>query len=127
MEYLGLKLSNSFSLENISSVICYLIDTKVEIIQYKNFEIFRENLFFISQRLKLKNSPILIKTEKIYTLIGLDLTCETPELLILNHIYEGKNNLISLQKSSVCCWLNINEFITESLIEILLLNLEDQV
>ncbi len=129
--YLGIVNSKTLSLENISSIITYLVESKLEILQYKNIENFHENLSMLLERLKLMKSPILIKSDKIYSILGIDLTNEIPKLLILNHIYESNNNLVSIIKSSVCRWFNLNEFILENnndmLIEILLLNIENQI
>jgi hypothetical protein len=81
-------------------LLSYYIDIEIEIFEYKNLDDFEDNLEHIQDFLLEYECPLLIGTNTIYSILGLDLTShDTPHILILNHSYSGNKSIFHLANS----------------------------
>ena len=122
-----LEKNKIINLDDLGMVFSYLIDTRIDIINFKNLLQFYEYLKDIILYFKSNDFPILLSNNmnSIYTIIGVENNSSERDskILVLNHSYSRNNSLFKLSKSGACKWINLSEFfLIDESIEILIVN-----
>lgn len=111
----------NLKIDDIGTIVAYLIDVEIDIPRFKNKHDFSKNLDIITKHLEIFGTIIIMKiNSKVLSIFGYNYC--NKQFGVLDHSYNDKNSLLKLKYSNKCCILSMDDLICkDDSIEILLL------